>query len=292
MNIASPDARSQVDPTIRAGILNHIDSSLPITILPVSYQPDFTFVPPRISGKYVIVDFLEPNFRQSEYDKFWAWTKQNPPTLHFKRELLKKDVTPTLKPIEFPCVFKPTRISDRASFNARKFDVLYFWGYSHISRPLLQGDIWRGMGKDGISVLSHWDQIEGIENIPADQRGPLWLAVYTPHWTRKPMSEILPIMAQTKVTVAMPGNGEKCFRHAECVDTLMAMRVNDRAWSFPWNHNNSIQLGEGDEYEGLISAFGRSDLYDFYMNCCDNMANYFAPTYAKNYVEAEIKKIL
>lgn len=297
MKILSPDARGQIDGTIHKNIFDHLNHNLPVDIVPISYQPDFAFVLPRISGKWILIDFLEPNSRQYEYDKFWLWAAQNPPALHFKRELLKKDVTDTLKPIEFPCVYEPKRSHDREQFNARKFDVLYFWGMSHVSRPLLQADIWRGMAKDGISVLSHWDQIHGLEQIPADQKGPIWLSIYTPHWTRKTMSEILSIMAQSKVTVAMPGNGEKCFRHAECVDTLMAMLENDRAWSYPWDHTNSIQLGRETAYIDLlsvISMFSEHDtaMYELYSACCDNMANYFAPTYAKNYVQKEIEKCL
>lgn len=294
MKIISPDARGQLDGTIHKHILDHIDHSLPVEIVVVSYQPDFKFVPPKISGKYCLIDFMEPCNNQAEYDKFWQWTISNPPVLHFKRELRKVDVSERVKPIEFPCVFEPKKSSDRAQFNARKFDVLYFWGYSHRSRPLLQGDIWKGMAEDGISVLSNWDQIDGVDQIPADQRGPLWLSVYTPHWTRKPMNEILPIMAQSKVTVAMPGNGEKCFRHAECVDTLMAMLENDRAWSYPWNTGNSILLSPSNPYIILSSMMkhGQHHLYDRYAACCDNMRNYFAPVYAKNYVQREIEKAI
>jgi hypothetical protein len=292
MKIISPDARGQIDGTIHKNIFDHLDHGLPVTLLPVSYQPNFEFKPPQITGTYVIIDLMEPCNNQSEYDKFWAWTKENPPALHFKRELLKQDVSETLKPIEFPCVYEPKKSHDREQFNARKFDVLFFWGYSSATRPLLQADIWRGMARDGLSVLSNWDQIEGIDQIPADQLGPLWLSVYTPHWKRKPMSEILPIMAQSKVTVAMPGNDSKTFRHGEVVDSILATQITDRAWSYPWHVNNSIQLVQNNEFNGLLQATQSSDLYDLYSNCCENMTNYFAPRYAKNYVEAEIRKII
>lgn len=293
--IVSPDAQNQIDWSVNTNILAHLPP-LPIDIVPITWMPSFKFKGGNFCNpaKWVLVDFMEPHSSNPEYDKFWAWAIENPPVLHFQREL-RNDMEPPYHwkkvPIEFACYLPIPDRATKESFDARPIDVLYFWGMSHQRRPKLHGDIFReGMASKGVDVISEWNHWEDTKSKSFSQH--LWLSVYTPYWRRKPMTEILPIMQQAKIIVAMPGNGKKTFRHAECVGTLMAVDADNSVWAYPWNDSNSIQLTPEMEFFDLLKATQRTDLYDLYCACDSNMRRYEARTYANEYVAAQIRQVL
>jgi hypothetical protein len=282
--ILSPDAAGQIDWSVNTNILAHLPD-LPITIVPISWFPNFVFKMPVLSSRWVLVDFMESHSQSDEYDKFWEWVAENPPILTFRRELEKRATSPVVRPIEFTCYLPIPERSERQQFDSRPLEVLYFWGMSHRQRPKLHGDIFReGMANHGIEVISQWDMpIKG---------GKIWATIYAPYFYRKPMNEVIPWMQQAKITVAMPGNGKKTFRHAECVGTLMAMQDDNLAWAYPWDETNSIRLVPEMDFFSLIEATKRSDLYELYCACDDNMRKYEAHRYANDYVLEEVRKVI
>jgi hypothetical protein len=282
--IVSPDAAGQIDGSVAKNILAYLPN-LPVGIVPISWFPNFVFKQPVV-GKYVLIDFMEPHFPNGEYAKFFLWKDfDNPPILTFRRELDKRAVSPVVKPIEWPCYLHPPERSKGEQFDSRPLEVLYFWGYSNPLRPKLHGEIFsEGMTKHGIEVISQWDMpIKGSK---------IWSSIYTPYFYRKPMFEVVENMQMAKITISMPGNGQKTFRDTECVGTLMAIQKSDTVYSYPWDETNSIQLEPGNEFNSLLEATRRSDLYDLYCACDDQMRKYEAQRYTKEYVLAEIQKVL
>lgn len=286
----SPDSRGQIDGSIQKHILNYLPP-LPIDIVPISFFPNFQFKPPQ-TNRYCLIDFMEPHAPNEEYNNFWSWVIHNPPLLRFRRELNKDQVSRAIKPCEFPCYLDIPPVQTREQFDARPIDVLFYWGYSHVSRPLLHAKIFEGMATKGIDVLDTWD-VKGLDiSEGGHEKSHHWMSIHTPHWHRKPMTEIVPWMMKSKITAALYGNGRKTFRHGECVGTLMALPKDNLAWGYDWNETNSIQLDPERLFDDLLAATQRSDLYDLYLKCDANMRKYHAPTYARDYVAKEIEKVL
>jgi hypothetical protein len=290
--IVSPDAKNQVDGSVQKNILAHLPE-IPIDIVPISWFSNFVFKRPE-TNRYALLDFLEPHLPQTGYDSFWQWVTDNPPLLTFRRELRASERTERLLPIEWPCYLPLPERSKREDFDSRPLEVLNFWGYSNALRPKLHGEIFsEGMVKHGIEVNDSWGKSDVFLNKQhASATGRQWISIYTPWWHRKPMSEILPFLQLSKITVSMPGNGHKTFRDTECVGTLMAIQKSDIAYAYPWTETNSIQLTPGNEFQSLLEATKRTDLYDLYCACDDQMRKYEAKTYVRDYVVPEIQKVL
>jgi len=289
--IISPDIQGQVDGSVQKHILAHLPE-LPVDIVPISWFPNFHFTPPKTS-KYVLIDFMEPHEPRMAYDSFWEWVSQNPPVLTFRRELAASERSETLVPIEWTCHLPIPDAVSKAEFDSRPIELLFNWGYSNPSRPKLHGDIFReGMAKHGINVLSEWEQYKETMLNQSSYRLNLWLSIFTPHWKRRPMAEILPFIQKSKITVALPGNGKKTFRHSECVGTIMSTHSDSLAWAYPWTKENSIQLIPEFEFQSLLEATKRTDLYDLYVSCDSNMRKYEEHAYVRDYVLKEIEKVL
>src|SRR5688572_11510908 len=103
-------------------MLQRVNSPIPIVL--VAWTEDFVFNDALLNVKdfilccfaeygwnFPIVDShiwgenkIEHRYIGAEWEKFDNWIKSNPPRLIFKRELLKKDVTDKILPIEYPCL--------------------------------------------------------------------------------------------------------------------------------------------------------------------------------------------
>src|SRR5215471_1721996 len=193
--IISPDAQGQIDGSVQKHIFNHMPP-LPIDIVPISWFPTYVFKQPQTS-RYVLIDFMESHSANEEYNKFWQWVIQNPPVLTFRRELTKEQENHAVRPIEWACYLPFPEIQTKEQYEARPIEVLFFWGYSNLSRPRLHGEIFSKGFERGINVLDNWSDLEAAKIIGADGKplwNRIWASVYAPWWRRKPMEEILPIM--------------------------------------------------------------------------------------------------
>jgi len=135
-------------------LVKHISCDLPIVM--VSWSENFVFDDTLLTIKdYVLVCFCEygwdfeishthvwgNNSRKflryytGDWVKFDNWVSDNPPKLLLKRELLKKDVSDNIRPIEYPRVIDLWPIQTREEFNARPINVFQYWGRSHFSNP-------------------------------------------------------------------------------------------------------------------------------------------------------------
>lgn len=326
--IQSPDDQNRVDGTIQANLLNHLPdlvgqhSDADVVIVPISQYSDYRFNPklndiPK-SKPVVIIDFLEYewnywdvwqhthfiglNTRECKWlgtDHWWKfddWAAEHRPILYFKRELQRGieeiggGVSKVL-PIEFPCYLGDQPNQSEEEFLNRPIEVFFSWGFSHPSRPLLQAKIFEGIVTHGLGVISEKDQFEGYFRNPSART---WTAIFSPWFSRHPITDTVWYQSRSKMSVSLPGAGTKCFRSSESpVSSIMALQEDDLAWSYPWIHGeNCIRLRPGHEFEDLDAATKRADLYQIYLNSGATIAKYRCGPYARDYVYANIEKAL
>jgi hypothetical protein len=107
-----------------------------------------------------------------------------------------------------------------------------------------------------------------------------WVTVNTPHYHRHPMQDILGVNGLSKISLSHFGAGMKCFRTSEAsLNSLMAMPINNLAWSFDWNDSNCILFQIGVEVPTLNIELHKENLYERYVNCVENCKNYYLPNY-------------
>lgn len=280
-------------------------------VVPVAWHPDYKFNEDLLLLKrpVVLIDYLEfgwnfgprenrigkgttdwpGHLNSPEWAKLDAWVRDHPPALVFKRELFKRDVGERFLPIDFPCCNPPPKIPSRAEFDARPFDVFYCWGLSHPDRARLQGDIFHAMANRGLSVISDWIQFKQLPEMP----GRTWVAIHSPYWARVPMERVMEVQHRSKVSISMPGAGQKCFRSSESAcGAIMAMPKNYLAWSYDWHDGNSILLTPGQELESLLHQMEHHNLYDIYLSSQINFELYRCENYARDYVMPAIERLL
>jgi hypothetical protein len=295
------NATGETDGSMHSMLLN-VGSRLPIVL--VSRPNEFKFNEQLLSlTDYVLVDCCEYGhdveitdthffgkntdekfFGGEEWKKFDEWVANHPPRLYLKRELLLKDVSDTVKPIEYAAWFPPPEVQSEEEFNKRPLEVMFSWGYSSEYRRQLHGKIWTDAHKYGYMVC---DNLFYIQKFLEQEENPKkWLSVNISHYVRHPMPDILNIQGLSKVSISMPGAGRKCFRHSESpLNSVMAMANEGFAWSFDWADGyNCIMFDIGDEIK-LINRWLENrpkDLYEIYRNGVDNVRRYYLPNYANH----------
>lgn len=286
-------------------LLCQVRSDVPIVL--VAWAENFKFNKALLAiENYVLVCFCEygwdhnltdthiwgkntehfPRYCSEGYRELDEWVKSNPPKLMLKRELLKKDTSDTIKPIEYPCRHK-TFQQTKEEFDARVFSVFNYWGRSHEKRLTLHGNIWVEAGRHGYSVCDNLYQLQHFVH----EHGDKWVTLHIPHYSRIPMEELLQVNGNSKISISFPGAGKKCFRHGESsLNSVMALEKSDLAWSYDWNETNSIQFEIGNEIPTIIEALKRDDLYDIYLAGTSNCENYQIGNYVSKYLEPLINQ--
>jgi hypothetical protein len=308
--IVSPCKSGNIDPVVYS-LLRGVDSKLPI--VPITRLENYEFNPALLNiGRYVLVDFCEydwvwdmetthifgkntekfkDKFIGEQWGRFDNFVKENPPVLYFKRELVSKDATETLLPIEYPCWHKVPEPQTKEQFNKRTLDVFYAWGLSHEERKRLHGEVWVYSGRYGYIVC---DNILTLDNFIKHEQNPQkWLTVNVPWYSRYEIETILNINGRSKISVSLAGAGRKCFRHTESTNnSIMYMWDDNIKWTYDWvNNQNCIKSEEGKEIETIINALGNPDLYDIYRNGVATCEKYYLPNYINNYLLPKINSI-
>lgn len=219
------------------------------------------------------------SYRGEEWLKFDNWVKENPPKIMLKRELLKKDVTDKIQPIEYPTIINEIPIQTEEEFNSRPINVFQYWGRSSEERLRIHGEIWLHSYKKGFQVC---DNLYYINQYLTNESGEKWITLWIPHWARVDANELMKINNMSKLSLSWSGSGFKCFRTGEaptCSIMVMHKKAKDYAWSFDWNETNCILVEQGKEIEGIEEALKRTDLYEVYKNSYENSQNYFIKKY-------------
>ena len=278
-----------------------LNVGIPVVI--VSWVEDFVFNEDLLNIKdYVLICFCEygydfkivdthvwgtgnapERYRSEEWDKFDNWVKENPFKVFFKRELLQKDVTDKIKPIEYPSIVNhsfPTQTKEE--FNNRPIQAFQYWGRSNEHRLRIHSEIWLYGYTNGIQPC---DNIFYIEKYLQEEKGEKWVTLWIPHYYRVDVSNLLNINFLSKLSLSWEGAGTKCFRSAEApLNSIMVMHKNNMAWTHSWDESNCILVDNGKEIEGIVEALKRDDLHDVYLRGVENAKRYQIEEYSNHLV--------
>lgn len=287
--------------------LKGIQSEIPIVV--VTRLDDYVFNDDLLNlDRYIIANYCEfdwnfpwgttpifgknaeqfrDKFPGEEWGKFIEFVNSRSPILTFQRELLKKDVSKRVIPIDYPATNEIPPIETREQFENRPIEVFYNWGLSNPMRPKLQGEIWLGSNKYGYSVL---DNLPNINLYLKNEPGRRWLSVNTQWYSRFEMKDVLAVQGLSKLSVALFGSGRKCFRMTEAsVNSVMVLPEDNFAWTFEWVDGFNCIKFQTDDWVGELNTYSTSDIYDIYKRGVETCRKYHTSNY-KNYVEKTIKE--
>lgn len=226
-----------------------------------------------------------PRYYNGDWIKFDSWVTFNPPKLLLKRELLKKDVTDTVKPIEYPCLIAEYETQSKEDFNARQISVFQYWGRSNEHRMRIHAEVLQYGYDKGFQVC---DNLFYVKNYYEQELGEKWVTLWIPHWARVDIVNLIAINGLSKLSLSWEGAGFKCFRHMESpVNAAMVMHENDYAWTFDWDSSNCVLVEHRKEIESIQEVLKNENLYDIYVKGMDNVNKYRLPQYT-NHLEATI----
>jgi len=282
-------------------LVKHIQSPLPIVM--VSWAENFVFNDELLNLKeWVCCCFCEygwdvqlteshiwgknsekfSRYYNGDWVKFDNWVKENPPKIFFKRELLKKDVTDRVVPIDYPCLYASQLEQDKETFDSRPINVFQYWGRSSEHRVRIHAEILAHGYKKGFQVCDNFYYINGYLT---NESGEKWVTLWSPHYQRIDIQNLFAVNNLSKLSLSWGGAGFKCFRTAEApVNSIMVMHKNDYAWAYDWDETNCILVDKGKEIEQIEQALQRTDLYDIYINGTQNCRRYLLQNYIANYI--------
>lgn len=222
-------------------------------------------------------------YYNGDWVKFDNWVKENKPRLILKRELLAKDVSDTVKPIDYTTHLEPIPLQSEAEFNARPITACYYFGRSHEGRLKAHASIWEGASKYGYSVC---DNIYYFNGFMQHQDGRKYISMYIPHYQRHPIEQVLTINGMAKIGLAPMGAGQKTFRHSEVsANSVMLMWRDDLAWGAEWvNGFNCFKCEPGEEVELIEELVKHDGLYEVYKNGVETWNKYRTQNYINDYI--------
>lgn len=307
MSVIIANRTGEIDSSFHS-LVKHINSPIPIVM--VSWSENFVFDDDLLNLKdYCLICFCEygwdvvlteshiwglnsekfPRYYTKDWVTFDKWVKNNPPKIFFKRELLKKDVTDTIKPIEYPCIVEPWPVQSKEEFDARPINAFQYWGRSNECRVRIHGEIWNHAFTKGFQPC---DNVFYISHYLREEKGEKWITLWIPHWARVDIKELMPVNNLSKLSLSWPGAGFKCFRHSESpINSVMVMYRNAYAWTHEWDETNCILVASTREIIGIEKALKRNDLYDVYVAGVLNANKYCLSNYLP-YIEQTIKNAI
>ena len=308
MSIFIANATSEIDSSYHS-LVKHINSPIPIVM--VSWSDNFIFNDELLGlGEYILIDFIEhgwnhnlvesliwgknshkfPRYYTNDWVKFDNWVKDNPPKIQFVRELLKQDVSDTVKPIEYPCIINPYLIDEEHVFNRRPLDFFQYWGRSSEHRVRIHAELLMYAYNNGFQLCDNiYYTSEYIKYELGTRAASLWI----PHYARLDVSVLMSFNNLSKLSLSWGGAGFKCFRTSESpVNSVMVMHKNDMAWAYQWDETNCILVEQGKEIEGIEAALNNPNLYEIYKKGLKNIDNYRTENYINNYILPTIQSVL
>jgi hypothetical protein len=216
-------------------LCQRIKTDLPILLLSRVEELDLNGAIFELMGNHLyVIDYIEngwdndfketlivgENTSKFDFLKGMGWRKvdaflhDNKPLFYFKRELLKKDATETLLPIEYPNWQPQYPLQLKQEFDSRPITAFNYWGRSHEARLMLQGEIWKNAARKGYTVC---DNIYQFNDFMHDERSNpnKWVSFHMPHYARVDISQLMRINACSKFSISLPGCGIKCFRQSQ-----------------------------------------------------------------------------
>lgn len=290
----------------------------PVLLLARSENLSFNKEVLSLKGKpYIICDYIElgwqwnrketlivgtncdkfPDVCQSGWEELGDFIRDNPPILYFKRELLEKDRTATMIPIEYVNLQPLFPAQSKDEFDKRPLSVFHYWGRSSDSRLMAHAEFWRNAAKKGYSVCDNIYYLNAFMQDEINQPNK-WVTMNIPHYSRVEMKYIMEVNGISKLSLSLPGAGVKCFRNCgeSLCNSVMIMPEDNLSWSLPFEHGvNCIQFpingdvtsikSEWDICGAIETALKRTDLYEIYLKGLDAAKYYQIDNYIKNYLE-------
>lgn len=297
MSIIIANRSGEVDSAYHS-LIRHISIDIPIVM--ISWSENFVFNDKLLNVKdYILCCFAEygydwdlnksgshiwginsenfPRYYNKDWVTFDKWVKENPPKILFKRELLKKDVSDTVLPIEYPCIVEKWNQDSKEQFDSRPINSFQYWGRSNEHRLRIHGEIWLHAYKKGFSVC---DNLYYLPEFLKQEHGEKWATLWIPHWARMDVENLMFFNNKSKLSLSWEGAGNKCFRSAEApVNSIMVMHKNELAWTHSWDESNCILVEQGKEIEGIEEALSDEYLYNVYLEGVKNCDKYRLENY-------------
>lgn len=296
--IISADATRYSPPEYN--VLTGINSPIPLAL--VTRLENFVFNTELLSVKdYILCDFSEygwdtdlrtthvfgqntnefsGHFKGDEWRKFDEWVKENKPKVYFKRELLRKDSSEWLQPIEYPFYGVVPETQPKEVFDKRQVNLFHYWGRSSEERVKAHAKIWES-GAAVCDNIFYFGEFLNQESHPDK-----WVSLHIPHYGRIDLSNLMAINAISKLSLSMPGCGKKCFRHAEVpTSSIMVMERDYMGYQFPWE--DEINCFQYSKYSNPIADIKYlleqpDDLYPVYAAGVENARNYQFDNYTRH----------
>lgn len=296
MSIITADKQGRTDAAYHT--LNTLKVNLPVVM--VSWVEGFIFNDALLGIKdYVLVCYCEygydwdieksgshiwgensemfPRYYNEDWVKFDNWVKGNKPKLVLKRELLKNDVSDTVKPIEYFSNVNELPLQSEQEFNSRPINCFQYWGRSNEERIRIHAEIWLHAYSKGFQPC---DNLYYLNHYLNEERGEKWVSLWIPHYARISVEDLMQINNLSKLSLSWAGAGFKCFRTAEAAtSSIMVMHNNNFAWSFPWDETNCILVEPKNEIRDIENNLTRNDLYEIYKSGVENSKNYLSQNY-------------
>jgi len=224
-----------------------------------------------------------PHFKDNpEWGKFDKWVMENKPILFFKRELLKRDTTDWLVPIDYPNYQEPIPVQTKEQFDNRPLEVCMMWGRSSEHRTRVHSKIWANSSQNGASICDNIYQFNAFLHHESNPKK--WVTFHQPHYQREDIKQLLIINGLSKLSISLWGCGVKCFRSTgeSPVNSIMVKYKDNLKWSEDWIHGyNCIDVEIGKEIEGIEAALKKNDLYEIYVKSVQTANGYNANYYTK-----------
>ena len=273
-----------------------------------NYEADMELIQRIVTSQkpVVVLDYLEcredhtmfltrPHNWTAALQPYTALTAlENSIKVYFKRELIRASVPPLPYPV-YPTDFITEACPEdfppdtAEAFNARPIDFFMVWGYSSADRPVLHAELLRRRFACLATTLEDikWSIDNGRKGISA--------LMFTPHYRRVPLTELLHYQSMAKLSISMRGASQKCFRHAEApLNSVMAMQECTTEFAYPWNKTNCVVMPNLPKPTinpmywidvpaslAALSAALDGDLYSIYLAGLENARHYKV----KNYVQ-------
>lgn len=297
------DKNGQTDSAYHT-LVKHIKSDVPIVM--VSWSENFVFNDALLSLKeYCLVCFCEygwdykitdshiwgqntvDRYYTGDWVKFDNWVKANPFKVLLKRELLKKDVSGNVRPIEYPCISPVYPLQSKTQFYSRPINAFQYWGRSNENRMRIHGEIWLHAYNKGFQPC---DNIYYLNNYMKEEHGERWVSLWIPHYQRIEVAHLLSANEKSKLSLSWEGAGFKCFRTMESpVNSVMVMHKNELAWSHDWDETNCVLVDTYEEVEQIDEALKNDNLYSVYLKGVENVNKYRLENYLP-FLESIINK--
>lgn len=225
---------------------------------------------------------------------------------YFKRELSSSldysNVRFRVLPIEFINDISPPPYTPDTESDYYNRPILYnfIWGYSNISRPILQGELMKNFLKFNCDLALSYKQ--AYSYIIEERRRWYTLLICQGWFERVDIQKLYELQYKSRAIIDMYGAGLKCFRNMESFHNCMSFKqdpsklintyewINDVNCVFLPNVANSNLIDEVKSCQILLDYKNNGKAYRIYLESINMSYKYAPKNYVPNHIIANILK--